>query len=271
MSTDPLPGKFATFRASTAPAMTGPGGAHARATVRRQRRRAAVVGAVAAVLVLVGAGAALAGLGHRSERLTPVTAPTTQRPTPTPSQEDTSWQLAIRNARMDLRPETNANCGGPVVDFRDGHGAGSYRGYDLNYRVMDFNLFRADIDRDGRPDYLVTVGCYSGEDPERAECPTELSDEACEAQQKLAITTQLFVLRGTPERLTAIAGIHAGSYGLPPSAVTISDDGVITIVTHGGTPQYTYRWGYRNGRMAIVARVSVSPSPRPTGSASPTR
>jgi hypothetical protein len=166
---------------------------------------------------------------------------------------------------MDLSAVTKGNCGGPVVDFRDGRATVAHDGFDWTYTVMDFNAFRADIDRDGRPDYLVTLGCTTAGLQDDA-CAPGMSAEACEFQRRSRVVTQLFVLRGEPDDLTAIGAVHVGSYARPPSRVTIDGAGRIKIVTVGSTPQDTYWWAYQpNVGMRLVTTASGSPSASPTG------
>ncbi|SHM29014.1 hypothetical protein [Cryptosporangium aurantiacum] len=265
MSTDhdQLAARFGAFRAAIAPTMTGPGAPEIRADVRRRHRRTAVAGVAAVVLVLVGAGAFLLRPADDTNRLIPATASTSPSADPSadpsPSPDDT-WKQTVRNGRMDLTAETNANCGGPAVTFRDGKAKAWYDGVNKNYAVLDDNMFRADIDRDGRPDYLVTLSCDFGRDPATIECDPRMSKEACEAQRKSGVITQLFVLRGEPGDLTAIGGIRAGSLLTPPARVEISDDGLISI-SDDREPGRVLVWAYRDGTMKVVENIKASPTP----------
>lgn len=251
MSTDPLDSKFAAFRASTA--LSGPGAQEARASVRRQRRRAALVGVAAAVLVVLGTGAVFANTAtDRPQRLTPATAPptTSSEPSPAPSSPPptddptrslSDWEKSLPEARIDLRTKTFATCSGPRLQFHDGHAVGQYQGAPTRYELPTARAggIAADLDGDGRWEYVVTIRC---------------------AAMTLPVD-QIFVLRGDHRTgvFTAIAGIHVDVVGAGDgrdrSRPTVRIDGDTVTVGHAahGAPGI-WHWRYRDGDMVTVSR-----------------
>ncbi|GAA3390908.1 hypothetical protein GCM10020369_46720 [Cryptosporangium minutisporangium] len=248
---------MASFRASTAPTMTGPGGATVRAAVRRQRRRTAVVSVAAAVLALAGASALVIGPGQQTDQLVPATASSSESTTtnPNPSQDDDAWKQSVRSARVDLGTKADASCRGPVVTFQDGKAAVTYEGRKFAYVVTDGPMLSADLNQDGTPEYLVTLSCAMTAFP--TPCVPD-SETNCDPNVKKSLAPpleQLFVLSGGPDEFTAIAGIHAFSRypenSAVPIDVRIADDGLISI-TNDQDPGRVWTWRYRDGDMVRV-------------------
>ncbi|TQS44219.1 hypothetical protein [Cryptosporangium phraense] len=228
---DEVTTRFDRFRATTP--MAGPGAPEARALGARQKRRGLITVA-AVLLVLTAISAVILRPGQAPDRLTPAT-----------DQAPADWKQTVRNARLDLRDDGNGNCTGPVVQFHDGTGTARDPIGDLTTYTIEsrYPMLTADIDRDGRVDYLVSVGCRRVPQPGDPGTPSTIG------------VMQLFVLRGTPENLTSIGGIRAMTTMMDPSQLhlTIRPDGLIRI-EQDNDPGYILIWGYRNGHMEVIKR-----------------
>ncbi|MCW2503374.1 MAG: hypothetical protein JWO79_1658 [Actinomycetia bacterium] len=231
---DPLAEAFEGFRGETLPFMEGPGGAGARATVRRRRQVRAAAAVCALALVAGGSAAALAHLAPATDRLTPATPPSSapasapadpgpsMRPSPSPSPSPSAAPLSLRATDWANAPVTIAasgSCRGATVTFSKGSAASG----DTVYRILGGNTAPAygDLDGDGIEDAIVLVNCQPG---------------------SMAPVTALVAVGGTGRALGAVAMPS----DLMFSAYSVSGEKIHAAVTEDGgdgrTQQRTYGW-----------------------------
>jgi hypothetical protein len=231
---DPLAEAFEGFRGETLPFMVGPGGAGARATVRRRRQVRAAAAVCALALVAGGSAAALAHLAPATDRLTPATppasapasAPADPAPSgpasPSPSPSPSAAPVSLRATDWANAPVTIAasgSCRGATVTFSKGSAASG----DTVYRILGGNTAPAygDLDGDGIEDAIVLVNCQPG---------------------SMAPVTALVAVGGTGRAL----GTVAMPSDLMFSAYSVSGEKIHAAVTEDGgdgrTQQRTYSW-----------------------------
>ncbi len=171
---------FESFRGNYLTAVTPPGTAAARRTLRhRHRVRVVVGGGAAALLVVVGGGAALAATRHQ-RHTTPVPATSrTSRPSPhqaTPGPRVHTWHSSsahpssriapdeLRNGVLDIPSFGTAQCPSGRLQFHDGahQGNGSMTVWVLtNYTAAsaDQKSVYQDVDHDGVDEIIASVVC----------------------------------------------------------------------------------------------------------------
>ncbi|GAA3393024.1 hypothetical protein [Cryptosporangium minutisporangium] len=151
-----LAAELAAYEARLVPGVTVRGGPAARATVTRRRRWNTAALAAAVVLLVVAGVGLLRPEQQEEDRLVPVTPPSATassgEPSPPPGPLD--------NATIDFSRLPEADCGGPTVQLRDGDNS-NVRRLDtvFSYYVSDHRPVVADLDGDGRDDYVAVLGC----------------------------------------------------------------------------------------------------------------
>lgn len=168
---DPLGDAFDSFRGDALPTFVPPGPDAVRTTVRRRRRNRTIATAACAMVVIAGAGVALANFKPPADDLRPdpansVTAspspsasPSTSPSASPPASASTDVRtIDWRNQPITIAPTTG--CTGGMVTFRNGKA--THDGH--TYLVDEAAPVFGDIDGDGHEDALLSLKCGTAQE-----------------------------------------------------------------------------------------------------------
>lgn len=249
---DPLAEAFEGFRGETLPYLAGPGGAGARATVRRRRQLRAGAAVCALALLAGGSALALARLTPATDRLTPATPPASAPasapadpapstgPSPSPSPSPSAAPVSLRAtdwANAALTIPKAGDCPGASVTFSKGSAASG----DYSYTILPGTFAPAygDVDGDGTEDAVVLVTCGTNPLP----------------------IQQLLVISGTGHTLGAVTMSFA-SYGFGAYSVRAGKiHATVAELADGRTQQRIYGWN--GSRIVQTGGPTVFPAVPP--------